>query len=146
MKVIKSKELSKKFEDRFICIDEDTGELLDDAQGYGYKTPQKAFLAYRYKHRTEEEKTKENEIIEKIKSCQNKEGKGWRKLKEEIETIAFYGLKDREPQKYIDMEIATKCEEYGLFLKELKITSNKLFKYLDKIAHGKRNKSKKKKN
>lgn len=29
----------------------DTGEVLDDAQGYGYKTAQKAYAGYSYKNR-----------------------------------------------------------------------------------------------
>lgn len=37
---------------RFMVIDTDTGEILDDAQGYGYKTAQKAHAAWNYKHRT----------------------------------------------------------------------------------------------
>lgn len=35
---------------RYVMMDTETGEILDDAQGYGYKTPQKAYAAYNYKH------------------------------------------------------------------------------------------------
>lgn len=38
-------------EERFCVVDEATGEILDDAQGYGYKTPQKARAAWAYKTR-----------------------------------------------------------------------------------------------
>jgi hypothetical protein len=31
-------------------MDTETGEILDDAQGYGFKTPQKAYAAYHYKY------------------------------------------------------------------------------------------------
>ena len=34
---------------RYKIIDEETGEVLDDADGYGYKTAMKAMNAYRYK-------------------------------------------------------------------------------------------------
>ena len=34
---------------RYIIVDETTGEIIDDAQGYGYKTKQKAHSAYNYK-------------------------------------------------------------------------------------------------
>lgn len=37
---------------RFMIINKKTGEVLDDAQGYGYKTAQKAHAAWSYKHRT----------------------------------------------------------------------------------------------
>ncbi len=44
------KEVVKENEKRFIMIDENTGEVIDDAQGYGYKTKQKAYSAYNYKY------------------------------------------------------------------------------------------------
>lgn len=50
-KVVKSESLSKPYEWRFVVIDEDTGEILDNAQGYGYKTKQKAMAAWNYKNR-----------------------------------------------------------------------------------------------
>jgi hypothetical protein len=47
----------KEGEKRFCIISTETGEILDDAQGYGYRTPQKAYAAYRYKTRiTSQEK------------------------------------------------------------------------------------------
>lgn len=55
MKIIKSKELSSYNNPRFVVIDETTGEILDNAQGYGYKSAQKAYAAYRYRHRSAEE-------------------------------------------------------------------------------------------
>lgn len=36
---------------RYVMQNTHTGEIVDDAQGYGYKTPQKAYAAYNYKHR-----------------------------------------------------------------------------------------------
>ena len=41
---------------RYIIIDEDTGEVIDDAQGYGYKNKQKAYAAYNYKYNGGREK------------------------------------------------------------------------------------------
>ena len=38
-------------ETRFRIISTKTGEVLDDAQGYGYKTAQKAYSGYLYKTR-----------------------------------------------------------------------------------------------
>lgn len=38
-------------ETRFRIISTKTGEILDDAQGYGYKTAQKAYSGYLYKTR-----------------------------------------------------------------------------------------------
>ena len=49
--VIESEKLSGKYDKRYVVVDKDTGEVLDDAQGYGYKSAQKAHAAYAYKTR-----------------------------------------------------------------------------------------------
>ena len=48
-KNIKAVEINKNHEKRYVIIDANTGELLDDAQGYGFKTAQKAYASYGYK-------------------------------------------------------------------------------------------------
>ncbi len=54
-------------ETRYAIYDEETGELLDDAQGYGYKSRKKAYAAWAYKHRDRakeaEKKKRAREII-----------------------------------------------------------------------------------
>ena len=66
IKAIYSERLSTKYEARYELIDLDTGEIVDDAQGYGYKTQQKAYAAWGYKNRDKskdvEKKTKKNKI------------------------------------------------------------------------------------
>ncbi len=49
-------------EKRYCIVSTETGEILDDAQGYGYKTAQKAYSAYAYKTR---DKTKDKQKAEK---------------------------------------------------------------------------------
>lgn len=51
VRVVKSESLSKPYEWRFVVVDVDTGKILDNAQGYGYKTKQKAMAAWNYKTR-----------------------------------------------------------------------------------------------
>ena len=58
IKVIKSKELFSAFDNRFIIINIHTGEILDDAQGYGYKTIEKAYAAFCYKKNNTKSDTK----------------------------------------------------------------------------------------
>lgn len=41
----------KNGEVRYYIVSEETGEVLDDAQGYGYRTAQKAYAAHAYKTR-----------------------------------------------------------------------------------------------
>ena len=58
-------------ETRWRIISTDTGEVLDDAQGYGYKTAQKAYSAYAYKTR---DKSKDEE-----KQLKKKRNQQWMK-------------------------------------------------------------------
>ena len=73
------------FETRFRIVSTDTGEILDDAQGYGYKTAQKAYSAYAYKTR---DKSKDKEKLAKKKHIQQwmKEHKSFVKA---MDTTAF---------------------------------------------------------
>lgn len=57
-------ELDKNSNMRYCIVSTKTGEILDDAQGYGYKTPQKAYAAFTYKKR---DKSKDKEKLEKKK-------------------------------------------------------------------------------
>lgn len=54
-------------ETRFRIVSMETGEVLDDAQGYGYKTAQKAYSAYSYKTR---DKSKDKEKFAKKKQIE----------------------------------------------------------------------------
>ena len=47
---------------RFCIVDVNTGKILDDAQGYGYRTAQKAYAGYSYKNR---DKSKDKERLAK---------------------------------------------------------------------------------
>lgn len=73
-------------EPRYCIISTDTGEILDDAQGYGYKTPQKAYAAYGYKNQSKKKK--------KAKAKKRREIEKWMKENQDfvslIEDYAFY--------------------------------------------------------
>lgn len=49
MKIVKSDSLSTEWAARFVIVDEQTGNVLDDAQGYGYTSAAKAHKAWAYK-------------------------------------------------------------------------------------------------
>ena len=56
-KAIISDELSHFPEDiRWVIVDTETGEILDDAQGYGYRSSDKAYLGFRYSSSSPEAK------------------------------------------------------------------------------------------
>ena len=64
-KVIESNTLGDRWARRFVVVDVDTGKILADAQGYGYKSAQKAHASYAYKTR---DTSKDKEIL-KSESC-----------------------------------------------------------------------------
>ena len=69
--VIESEKLSGEYYKRYVVVDKDTGEVLDDAQGYGYKSAQKAHAAYAYKTRDRskdaEKRVKKRHILKWLK-------------------------------------------------------------------------------
>ena len=68
MKVVESKTLSGPYDRRFVVVDEEIGNVLDDAQGYGYKSKQKAMAAWSYKNR---DKSKDAEKTQKTENDQS---------------------------------------------------------------------------
>ena len=88
--VTKSASLSKRYEPRYVIVDEKTGEILDDANGYGYKTVQAAHKGWTYKSKPKEEKDKQNKqhliVMNWIK--ENK------KVVNGLEDLYFYAFKD----------------------------------------------------
>ena len=66
--VVKSEDLSSYSDDRYIVVDPRTGEILDDAQGYGYKSKRNAFACWAWKTRDkskDEEKAQRRSHIQK---------------------------------------------------------------------------------
>ena len=49
VKVVISTTLSSRHDKRYVVVDEVSGEIVDDAQGEGYKTAQNAHRAHAYK-------------------------------------------------------------------------------------------------
>ena len=93
-KAILSEKLSKKSRsNRYVIVSIETGEILDDAQGYGYKTAQKAYAAYGYKNRTPQQKQKEKEI------------KNWlmqhKKFSKDLQYASFYAVKDSHGTEHL---------------------------------------------
>lgn len=51
VKAVRSPTLSTKKDPRYVLIDKDTGEIVDDCQGYGFKTEKKAYACWAYQNR-----------------------------------------------------------------------------------------------
>lgn len=102
-RVVFSPDLSEEYDRRFVIVDDETGQVLDDAQGYGYKSPQNAHAAWAYKHRDRskdsiKKKTKRN-VLSWCKEHQD--------FVEGLESIAFhvakgsYGPEAKFNSKYV---------------------------------------------
>lgn len=74
--VIEDKNLSKNRKPRYVVIDKETNEILDDAQGYGYKDIKGAYAAWGYKTR---DRSKDNE-----KAAKTRKIKAWMKENSDI--------------------------------------------------------------
>lgn len=114
--------IDKITETRYIIINEETGEILDDAQGYGYKTAKKAHAAWWYKHRDKEYIAKENKVYEYLKS--NK------KLCDDIFDEMWYCTKDNDDFNSKNVEaILVNYPDCNFSAKDIyKIVTSKRFK------------------
>lgn len=78
------------YEEPRYCVIDMNGEVLDDAQGYGYKTKQNAARAYTYKTKSKSDKAKRAKLNKQIKTwmkehkdfCRDLEDAQFRVLKE----------------------------------------------------------------
>ena len=84
-KAIKSKELSEPNNPRYAIVDINTNEVLDDAQGWGYKSIKKAYAAYDYKTRDKSKYEKKKQEEQAIRQWWKKH----KKLKRDLEYLAF---------------------------------------------------------
>lgn len=144
MKVIKSEKLSKQFDERFICIDESTGEILDDAQGWGYKSMQKAYAAYNYKHPTQEKMDRDNRIMDKIEEYIKNNPEEYERMNEEILGIQFYGWKDGEDECDILHAVWHRVKQISFPFDEVGIKAKDFLKYADRLSERRKQQTKKK--
>ena len=88
--IAKSAELSKRYEPRYVVVNEETGEILDNANGYGYKSIQAAHKGWAYKSKPKEEKDKQNKQYLIIMNWIKKN----KKIVSRLEDIHFYAFKE----------------------------------------------------
>lgn len=136
IKVVKSEELSEPYFPRFVIIDEETGEIVDDAQGYGYKTIKGAYAAFTYKNKSKSDKWKKqaNALLKYAKEHESEINS----LDEDLERIWFYGAKEGIPKKELDMDEDKRVRELDFPFEENKITPKMFLKILEKLRKEKR--------
>lgn len=93
-------------ERRFQIVNEDTGEVVDNAQGYGFKTAQKAyrFLAWKFG-----KKQKDKDWEKKMVQAYIKQNPG---LEEELVELTLRGIK--EGQQITEEDIVELLEDLGV--------------------------------
>ena len=99
-KVIRSKQLSKGYDNRYVIIDKETNQVLDDANGYGYKSKENAHRCWAYKSRSKEDKNKINKKYEAVIKWIDKN----KKIIDELDNMAFYAFKDGDDLTTKDIE------------------------------------------
>lgn len=102
-KAIYSKAHSSPGDPRYIVVNSETGEVLDDAQGYGFKSAQKACACFAYKNASPEDK-KKREQAKKVVQKWCKEHRGFVLfLEEDAFRVAkgSYGPDDKFDAKWV---------------------------------------------
>ena len=93
--VERSVSLSSRYEDRYVVVNVETGEIVDNAQGYGYKTKQKAHAAWAFKTR---DKSKDKE-----KQAERRKIRYWLKqhkeVQDDVESLWLDAMKNYEDVK-----------------------------------------------
>lgn len=124
-KAVLSGELSKYNDKRYVIVDIESGRILDNAQGHGYKSPQKAYACYAYKKR---DRSKDNEKQEKENKIKNwlRENREFTSL---LDSEAYYAVKD--PAVKFDLNFVKKLlKEQNL---EPEFTASEILKVCEKL-------------
>ena len=99
-KVIRSKQLSRGYDNRYVIVDKETNQVLDDANGYGYKNKENAHRCWAYKSRSQEDRNKINKKYEAVIKWIDKN----KKIIDELDNMAFYAFKDGDKLTTKDIE------------------------------------------
>ena len=112
---------------RYVIKDTENGSIVDDAQGYGYKTAQKAYAGWSYKNR-DKSKDRERAAKEYVIEKWMKENKSFIKL---LDTLAFEKWKDSYGSDKADTKFVIELlKENGY--KDLPFTARELLKCWEK--------------
>lgn len=128
--VIKSGTLSKIGDTRYICVSPETGEILDDAQGYGYKTIQKAHAAFAYKFRDKSKDAEKQELEGKIELWCNEH----KNIVKNFDTVSFEIAKGSwGPDDVFDVKMMKEMLiDSGFKIEELPFKVKDLYRYYTK--------------
>ena len=115
-------------EKRYVIIDTESGEIVDDAQGYGYKTAQKAYAGWSYKNR-DKSKDKEKAEKERIIARWMRENKKFIRL---LDSVAFdIQTRQWEDEDKLDAKLVKDLLEENGYT-DLPFSAGDLLRYWDK--------------
>ncbi|AOS94792.1 hypothetical protein AN480_27255 (plasmid) [Mycobacterium intracellulare subsp. chimaera] len=107
-KVVVSAALSSTNNKRYVVVDEATGEVLDDTQGYGYKTAHNAHRAHAYKSMSPKKKRQRDAAKRRVQRWCGQHPE----IVRDIEQAAFYAMKDGDTVTAAD--VLAILAEHGL--------------------------------
>ena len=120
VKVVVSASLSSNYDKRYVVVDEVTGEVLDDAQGYRYKSAQNAHRAYSYKSMPPKKRRQREGVKRQVERWCAKH----KDVMQHVEQAMLYALKDGE--NVTEADVRAIVTEHGL---ELPFPVKDLMKY-----------------
>ncbi|MCA2247524.1 hypothetical protein JF729_06900 [Mycobacterium intracellulare] len=110
VKVVVSTALSDRFEKRYVVVDAVTGNTVDDAQGYGYKTAQNAHRAHAYKAMPPKKKRQ--------RAAARRQVRRWcianPEFMQHVESAMFYAVKDGS--NLTEADVRAMLDEHGVEL------------------------------
>lgn len=109
-KVVEDQSLGDEYEKRYIVVDSETGEVLDNAQGYGYKSVQNAYKCFGYKSKHKNTKLHSRKTKELVKGFIKKH----EDIFENLSEIMFISLKDGD--EFSDEDIKNYLKENNIEL------------------------------
>lgn len=121
--VIEDTNLSEdKYNKRYIIIDKETGEILDNAQGYGYKSKQNAYKCYNYKLKHKKPKQHSKKTKQIVNNLINRH----QPIFDQLSDILFHAAKenkeitDKQIKQFLtDNNIELPCA-YNEFMRHFK--------------------------
>jgi hypothetical protein len=108
VRVVASAALSSNFDKRYVVVDDATGEIVDDAQGYGYKSAQNAHRAHAYKSMPAKKKRQRDAAKQQVQRwCAQHPN-----FMQHVEQAMFYALKG--DQNVTEADVRAILAEHGL--------------------------------
>jgi hypothetical protein len=110
VRVVASAALSSNFDKRYVVVDEATGEVVDDAQGCGYKSAHNAHRAHAYKSMPPKNKHQ--------RDAAKRQAQRWcaqhPEFMQHVEQSMFYAMKDG--QNVTEADVRAMLAEHGFQL------------------------------